>query len=277
VVNSRRLTGGLVSSVHALSIQDNRGRPHQVVLRRFLDEQGDSGAARQVRSEAKVLQALANVDLPAPSLIAFDPEGLHAGVPSLLMNRVAGHIQLNPKDPEDWLDQMAATLARIHSTSIELAPPARRGRWREPEWEKWAPRPLLWREAYAATVNQQAPVTAFIHGDYQHFNQLWSRSKLVGIVDWSSAGMGCPDSDVGHCRLNLAVLFSPEWAEGFREAYESATARKINPVWDLSELVAYSPDWEQFIPIQVAGRIAVDSAGMTARVEALIESALKRL
>ncbi len=45
---------------------------------------------------------------------------------------------------------------------------------------------------------------------------------------------------MGHCRLNLAVLYSANWAERFRLAYEAET-------------------------------------GMTARVEELLESVLCRL
>ena len=37
------------------------------------------------------------------------------------------------------------------------------------------------------------------------------------------------------------------------------------------------PDWQRFIPIQVAGRIPVDVAGMTSRVEEGLAATLARL
>ena len=82
---------------------------------------------------------------------------------------------------------------------------------------------------------------------------------------------------MGHCRLNLAVLYSANWAERFRLAYEAEAGRSTDPWWDLHELAAYGDDWPQFIPIQVGGRIPVDADGMTARVEELLESVLRRL
>ena len=74
--------------------------------------------------------------------------------------------------------------------------------------------------------------TTFVHGDYQHFNLLWSRGSLTGVVDWTLAGRGHPDRDVGHCRLNLGVLFTPEWASTFRDAYEEEADRRVDPWWE---------------------------------------------
>lgn len=71
----------------------------------------------------------------------------------------------------------------------------------------------------------------FVHGDYQHFNVLWSRGRLSALVDWSATRIAPPDVDVdvSHCRLNLAVLFSVEVAERFRHAYESEAGRRVEP------------------------------------------------
>jgi aminoglycoside phosphotransferase (APT) family kinase protein len=115
------------------------------------------------------------------------------------------------------------------------------------------------------------------HGDYQHFNVLWSRGRLSALVDWSGAVIGSPDLDVGHCRLNLAVLYSPEIAERFRHVYESEAGRQVEPWWDIHQLLAYGDDWPTFIPVQVAGRVPVDVRGMTGRVEELLLMALARL
>jgi hypothetical protein len=97
------------------------------------------------------------------------------------------------------------------------------------------------------------------------------------VVDWSVASCGPPEVDVGHCRLNLAVLYSADRAERFRLAYEAETGRSTDPWWDLLALAVYGDAWRRFIPIQASGRVAVDAAGMTARVEDLIESVLRRL
>jgi len=57
----------------------------------------------------------------------------------------------------------------------------------------------------------------------------------------------------------------------------AADARAVDPWWDLYALTAYGDEWRQFIPVQVAGRAPVDTAGMTSRVEDLLEATLSRL
>jgi aminoglycoside phosphotransferase (APT) family kinase protein len=205
------------------------------------------------------------------------PHVADLGRPTVLMSRLRGHLDLAPADPGRWLGQMAATAAAIHDA------PA-------PDFEPWidpasltapgsATRPWVWRDAIAVLRSPppgQRP-SCFIHRDFQHFNLLWAGRRLTGVVDWSVASSGPPEVDVGHCRLNLAVLFSPDWAERFRLAYEAETGRRTDPRWDLLALAAYRDSWRRFIPIQVGGRVQVDTGGMTARVEDLIASVLGRL
>jgi aminoglycoside phosphotransferase (APT) family kinase protein len=167
---------------------------------------------------------------------------------------------------------------RIHDAAI--AAPAY-DRWVDP-WRLAVPatasRAGLWRTLARVLREQESSYEpCFIHRDFQHFNLLWSRGRLTGIVDWGSAASGPPDIDAGHCRLNLAVLFSADWAERFRLAYEARTARRIDPWWDLNALASYNDSWPQFIPVQVNGRAQVDVAGMTARVEELLKATLRRL
>lgn len=199
------------------------------------------------------------------------------------MTRIAGRVHLTPRDPESWLGQMAGLLPRIHAAAIDAPAYDRRpvASWigaAELQPPPWASRPDVWQRAISATAGEPAPFNpCFIHSDYQHFNLLWFRERLTGIVDWVFASAGPPDADVGHCRLNLALLFSADWAERFRLAYESEAGRKVDPWWDLAELLDYSPEWQSFIPIQVGHHASVDVAGMTGRVEDLIEATLKRL
>ena len=200
------------------------------------------------------------------------------GRPSLLMSRLRGHLYLTPADADDWLRQMTAMAAAIHDAPVAGSAFER---WIDPAGltvPATAVRPDLWRAAFAVLRSpHEQRTTCFIHRDFQHFNLLWARGRLTGAVDWSVAASGPPEIDVGHCRLNLAVLYSADWAERFRLAYEAETGRSTDPWWDLHELAAYSDAWPRFIPVQVGGRVPVDAVGMTARVEELLESALRRL
>jgi aminoglycoside phosphotransferase (APT) family kinase protein len=277
VVGWRRLTGGTTSLVHRLAVERN-GRRGPYVLRRWvLDGQNEAYAIGAVAAETAVLAALERSDVPAPRAIGSTTDAAHAG-PAVLMTRVPGHVHLMPRDRDRWLQQMAGMLTRIHALDINAKP-----------FESWidrsrlsplldASRPDIWREAIAVVAEERPPTrTCFIHRDYQHFNLLWSRERLSGVIDWVEASVGPPDVDVGHCRLNLTVLFSADVAERFREMYEAEAGREVDPWWDIHSLLSFGPDWKRFLPIQIDRRAPLDVDGMTSRMEDVLERTLRRL
>ena len=148
---------------------------------------------------------------------------------------------------------------------------------RRPSPEPHRRRPDVWRAAIDAARTGPPDGWCFVHGDYQHFNILWRRDRLSAVVDWVNAAVGPPDFDVGHCRLNLAVLFSAELAERFLLAYEREAGRTVDPRWDLAALLSFDERWHDGIPKQVAGRTTVDHAGMDRRVEDVLAAAVARL
>lgn len=270
----RRFTGGIASSVHRLSVGTPDGRVHQVVLKRWVGGDGDNREAlAQIHREVGALAALEGTTITAPRPVAWSDGTETDGWPSLLMTRVPGRVWLDPSEPEEWLTQLATTLVQIHELPPSLAAVEP---W-TPDRDDWVPsdavRPDVWRAA-AELVEGPAPSRrALIHGDYQHFNVLWRRGRLNGVIDWTWSGVGPPERDLGHCRLNLAVLYSAERAERFKAIYESVSGRRTEPWWDVYELLRYNDGWPKFIPIQVYGRVPVP-AGMTARVEALLATVL---
>jgi aminoglycoside phosphotransferase (APT) family kinase protein len=277
VIGWRRLTGGITSSVHGLTVEHN-GQRASFVLRRWVPSRDhEEYVMGAVASETAILTALERSDLPAPRVIGSTTDAAHGG-PAVLMARVPGHVHLMPRDRERWLRQMAHMLPRIHALDIDARP-----------FESWfdgsrlsllpdVSRPDIWREAIALVAEDRRPThTCFIHRDYQHFNVLWSRERLTGVIDWVQASVGPPDIDVGHCRLNLTVLFSADVADRFREMYEAEAGRKVDPWWDLQALLSYGPDWKRFLPLQIDGRAPLDVDGMTLRIEDVLERTLRRL
>ena len=275
VAATRLLTGGLTSLVHELTVVRN-GRRRRYVLRSWApNNEHQDWILRAVAEEAAVLTALERSDVPAPRLVAST--GVAPGGPALLMTRVPGRVFLMPRDREHWLRQMAQMLARIHALDATGA-----------GFESWldvgkltpptdASRSDIWREAFSLVAEQRKPTrTCFIHRDYQHFNLLWSRERLSGVVDWGGAGVGPPDVDVGHCRLNLTLLFSVHVAERFRELYEAESGRAVDPYWDVHALLSYGPDWKTFLPLQIDGRAPLEVEGMTRRMEEVLTLALRR-
>ncbi len=239
-----------------------------------------AGAARFVRREHAALEQLAGSGIPAPELLGSDPDGAGSdGHPALLMSRVPGRVHLDPTDPDAWLTQMALAAAAIHDLDAPAEPYTP---WMTPDqWSvpERATDRSLWLEAHDI-LRQQPPEAepVFLHRDFQHFNLLWSRGRLTGVVDWTFASIGPREVDVGHCRLNLAVLHGADWAERFRHAYEVETGTSLHPWWDLhASAAAYSDHWPDFIPVQVSGRVPVDVQGMTGRVEDLIAGIMGRL
>ena len=273
----QRLTGGLTSVVHRLTIE--RGSQREAYVLRWWRPTSEwaQGIANAVSKETAVLTKLARSDIPAPRLIASTSDASLSG-PAVLMTRVPGQLHLMPRDRDDWLRQMAQMLARIHA----ITPDARR-------FESWfdasqlAPPPdalraSVWKGAFALLAGAPAPVRiCFVHRDYQHFNRLWSRERLTGVVDWIEACAGPPELDVGHCRLNLTVLFSADLADRFRDLYEAESGHRVDPWWDVHALLSYGPSWKEFLPIQIDSRAPLDVAGMTGRMEEVLDRALRRL
>lgn len=273
VVAWRRMTGGIVSVVHRLTI-DHGSYRDVLVLRQY--EHAERDTAALVRDEAATLRAVHDAGLPAPEPIAADADGRESdGHPAILMARLPGRLDLTPADPEGWLRQIAAMAVRIHDVQVAAPPFRSRIDAAAPVIPASATRPAVWEAAFGILRQQApAPATCFIHRDFQHFNLLWRRGRLTGVVDWAMSCTGPADFDAGHCRLNLAVLFGADWAERLRLAYEAEAGRAIDPWWDLYAVAAYSDEWRRFIPVQVAGRAPVDTAGMTSRVEDLLEATL---
>jgi aminoglycoside phosphotransferase (APT) family kinase protein len=276
VVATRVLTGGLTSLVHELTVVRDGHRSRYVLRSWAPGHEHQHWNLRAIAAEAAVLTALERTDVPAPQMVAFTRD-VTAGGPALLMSRVPGRVLLMPTDREQWLRQMARMLARIHELDATGGP-----------FESWldagkltppadASRSDIWLEAFAlAAEPRTASRTCFIHRDYQHFNLLWSRERLTGVVDWGGAGVGPPDVDVGHCRLNLTLLFSAQVAERFRELYEVESGRAVDPYWDLHALLSYSPHWKCFLPLQIDGRAPLEVEGMTRRMEEVLALALRR-
>ena len=277
VVGWKRLTGGLTSIVHRLTVERNRRREAYVVRRWEADGEWQQWIARAVVMETAVLAKLEGSGIPAPRAIAWTTDTALGG-PAILMTCLPGKVYLMPRDRERWLRQMAQMLARIHALALDAKP-----------FESWLDRSRLspppdasragvWRQAIALVAEERAPArTCFLHRDYQHFNRLWARERLTGVVDWSEACLGPPEIDVGHCRLNLTVLFSAEVADRFRAIYEAEAGHTVDAWWDIYALLSYGAWWKEFLPIQIDGRAPLDVDGMTSRMEDVLHAALRRL
>lgn len=280
VVNFRRMTGGVSSVVHRLTVE-RRGVRTYVVLRQY---PGGLGLQASLQEEITNLGVVAGSGLPVPTILAADTDGASTGdAPTLLMSRLPGHIELDPAEPRSWLTRIAELAALVHSLDL----PAKTFK---PWTDSWiapldalqvparAQNPAVWKAAFdvmAAPPPDDADV--FLHGDFLPVNMLWSRGRITGLVDWNGIHRGSRAIDVGHCRRYLAALYSPEWSEQLRTLYESIAGKTLDPWWDLYALLHHDEGQPKWISRQVAGRYPVDLTNMTSRVEVAVEKALSRI
>jgi aminoglycoside phosphotransferase (APT) family kinase protein len=267
VIGVSPLRGGITAAMALVTLTGPTGLT-RVVLRRWETE--DAAREGLVEREVDALHALRGSGVPAPELIGADRDGSVSGARCTLTTAVIGAPDLAPTDPVGWLHQLARTQALIHAVPARV--PSR--------WAGWFDdaAPLHWisdaglreearRAAATAQLDRQV---GFVHGDYQHFNVLWQDGTLTGVVDWPNAAMAPLGFDVGHCLLNLAVLFSASWADDYLATYERAAGLSIDRQVALRSVLGFGEDWARFIPRQVDGRTVVDIAGMPGRVTELV-------
>ncbi len=263
------LPGGITADMDRVSVDTPTGLK-DVVLRRWPDDDWADGL---VAREASALAAVRGGGVPAPQLLAMDEDGSETGVRCTLTSALAGQPELSPSDMPSWLGQLVSAQVAIHA--VPERPNTR--------WDGWYrdDRPLDWladrglrdaaREAASGPLVDEK---VLVHGDYQHFNVLWCDGRLSGVVDWPNAATGNRGSDVGHCRLNLAVLFDAETAGDYLVMYERAAGVRVDRRADLRALLCFDLDWQRFIPRQVAGRASLDVPGMGGRAAAAVRAAL---
>ena len=240
---SQALVGGTSSAVHALTVDGDGGRVHELVLRRFVRADWLAEEPDVAEREAAALMLLADRGLPTPRLVAVDPDGAAVGVPAVLMTRLSGRIDWDPPELGPFLRRLVDPLPTIHATPLPAAtvlPDYRPYALKLRRAPVWAARPDVWLRAFEL-LDAPPPSSerAVIHRDYHPGNVLWRGGRVSGVVDWVNTSVGCPWADVGHCRVNLASEFGQPAAERLLELYRVAAGRgdDYHPYWDVAAAV----------------------------------------
>lgn len=285
VAGAKLLQGGVSSVMHAVTLRSGEERL-EVVLRRITDRDWLREEPDVVRHEADSLRVAAALGVETPQLLAFDETGDACGAPAVAMTRLAGAVVLQPEDMEQWLGGLAEALARVHGAPQ----PAPGHRWRYRAYEEpaaqrtpaWSAVPEAWAAGIAAV---QGPRPAFeprfIHRDYHPANVLWQDGKVSGVVDWVNGCLGPVGADIGHCRINLALLHGIEAADRFLTLYRkhaaaAGTPLAYDPHWDIQSLLDMGE------PDVYAGWTALGVTGLTdelmrQRTDAYMASLAQRL
>lgn len=255
VVSAHPRGGGTSSAIHAVTVDDVRGRRHPLVLRRYVRTDWLAREPDLAEHEARVLDLLASSPVRSPRLVAVDPAGAACDVPAVLMTRLDGRVRWTPRDVDGFVHRLVDAMLPIHEVAVpdrvdvrafrpydlgkQLVPPAR------------SARPEAWARAIEVHAGPAPRHRAgLVHRDYHPGNVLWAGSEVGAVIDWCSASIGAPEVDVAHCRVNLAHSLGLDAADRFLALYRERTGRDdYDPYWDLQDLVGMldvieqQPDW----------------------------------
>ncbi|MFB7303047.1 phosphotransferase family protein [Heyndrickxia sporothermodurans] len=275
----KRLYGGTSSIVHHLSFTTG-----DVVLRQFDNEEWLKEEPDLARHEAESLRKAMKTPIPTPEIIAFDETGDECGgMPAVLMTKLEGTVQLKPQQMERWLAEMAESLVQIHSVQADDFP------WTyftykdlaKLEIPDWSSYPELWGAVFDFVRGPRPQVRpCLIHRDYHPTNILWVDDKVSGVVDWVNACSGPAGIDIGHCRLNLAMLYGVSAADAFLSAYEKLAGYSFSyhPYWDLLSLIDILFGPPEVFPGWIAfGMTSLTDQMMVERLDQYMKSVLNRI
>jgi aminoglycoside phosphotransferase (APT) family kinase protein len=199
-----------------------RRGPHEWILRRP-PRVPLAPTAHDMAREARLLRALATTSVPAPTLVAAEPDPGALGAPFHLTQRLDGWVIRDAVPPAfttaDAAPRVGAAfmdaLAALHAAdwrALGLADFGRPdgflarqvSRWTK-QLESYRQRPLPDMGALAAWLADARPPDApptIIHGDYHLDNVIFAPRlppAVAAILDWETATIGDPLVDVGLC------------------------------------------------------------------------------
>lgn len=234
------------TEMHAVDLVNQSGQIMRLALRRYVDlDRLASDPWYRPENEVDALRILAEVDLPAPRLIAEDAKSKWCDVPTLLETRISGRsLHRRPNEFQAYLRDTAELLCRIHAaTPSHLAALPSYAPYEPLPTQPilaWSSRPGLWVRVLDI-LQGPAPHNEgrFIHRDYHPGNILLSRGRIAGIVDWPTACRGPRSIDLARMRLNLVGDFDLASADHFLAFYGECAGPDFahEPYWDLVDAI----------------------------------------
>lgn len=191
-------------------------------------------SAHQVDREFRVMQALADTDVPVPKMLHLSGEDSPLGTMFFVMEMVEGRIFWDPALPDlsveergQIYDQMNATLAALHAVRPEdvgLADYGRPGNYFARQLARWSsqyqasetdPLPdadwlIGWLEDHMV---EDDGAVSIVHGDYRIDNMIFAADcpQVSALLDWELSTLGHPMADLAyqcmHWRLPHAGPF----------------------------------------------------------------------
>ncbi|MEI6183041.1 MAG: phosphotransferase family protein [Polynucleobacter sp.] len=231
-------------------------------------------SAHAVDREHRVMQALANTDVPVPQMLAYCEDESIIGTPFFIMEYLDGRVfvdqslpGLSASERQQIYEQMNQTISAIHRldyVSLGLETFGKPGNYFARQITRWSRQV---REANIAIPNslnrlmdwlpEHIPAedkTSLIHGDFRMDNLIFHKTdlRIIGVLDWELSTLGNPLADFAYqCMawriaptlwrgiqgLDLAALGIPSESE-YIALYEKEIGQSILEHWPF--LMAYN-------------------------------------
>ncbi|MFD0474030.1 phosphotransferase family protein [Nonomuraea thailandensis] len=186
-----------------------------------------------IATNAAALAVAEEHGLPAPRLLAADPDGRTAETPVSLETVVPG-TSAWPAAPDTGLLLAAgAAIARVHAVTpgprpqLRSGPAPSRSTTSPGIGERRAPTTALLHladERVRAAKGPGGPVV-LVHGDVWPGNTVVAGGRIRGLIDWKTAGVGNPGVDLGELRKQVAISYDDDAPGLVLEGWERAVAR----------------------------------------------------
>ena len=176
--------------------------------------------AHMVEREARVMQALADTDVPVPRVLGTCDDASVVGTPFFVMEFLQGRIlwdarlpEQTPQTREAMFAEMVRVLGALHMVDVDavgLGDYGRRGNYFERQIATWTKQ---YRRAETDTIEamdqliawlpEHVPeddTTALVHGDFRLDNLMWHPTdpRVIGVLDWELSTLGHPMADLAY-------------------------------------------------------------------------------
>lgn len=204
-----------------------RKRPNGPILR----------GAHAIDREYRVMQALAQTDVPVPEMVLYHDDPQDLGTEFYLMARLDGRVfsdgalsELPAADRRGIYLGMADAMARMHAVdpaAIGLGDFGKPGDYFARQVRRWTQQlqgstgePIAELHELAGWLQDNLPPddgrSVIAHGDFRLGNLMFhpTEPRVIAILDWELSTLGHPLADLGYCCMTW--LIGPDEYGGIR-------------------------------------------------------------
>lgn len=250
------LEGGVSTQVTALEISLSDGQTKKMIVRQYGDVDLKQNP-RVASNEFKLLQILKSVGLPTPTPYYLDESNEILSTPYVVIEFIEGQAGYTPSNLADFIFQLAACLANIHSVECSKLDLSFLPKQEDMYGKMLADRPLnlddtLDEGRIRDTLELVWPLPlrnkdVLLHGDFWTGNTLWKDEQLVAVIDWEDAAFGDPLADLANGRLEILWAFGIDAMNDFTSQYKS-----IMTIIDFTNL----PYWDLCVALRPVTKIS---------------------